>query len=110
MAAAASPPVTDVTDTISHNTGQASQKRVIYTYLIKTNRVGKADSFPARFYLWDHCGMMDVPSYREDNKKKLREYEEAGIVPWDNLIVTYDTVEGGLRGDLVEAMIKCWLL
>jgi hypothetical protein len=63
-----------------------------------------------RVIYWDHCGMMDVPSYREDNKKKLKEYEEAGIVPWDNLIVTYDTVEGGLRGDLVEAMIKCWLL
>jgi len=40
----------------------------------------------------------------------LQEYEEAGIVPWDNLIITYDTIEGGLRGDLIEAMIKCWLL
>ena len=59
---------------------------------------------------WEHCGMMDDPSYNEDNKQKLQEYEEAGIVPWDNLIVTYDTVEGGLRGDLVEALIKCWLL
>ena len=59
---------------------------------------------------WEHCGMMDDPGYRARNKKKLKEYEEAGIVPWDNLIVTYDTIEGGLRGDLVEAMIKCWLL
>lgn len=59
---------------------------------------------------WEHCGMMDDPIYKARNKKKLKEYEEAGIVPWDNLIVTYDTIEGGLRGDLVEAMIKCWLL
>ena len=59
---------------------------------------------------WEHCGMMDDPAYLARNKKKLREYEEAGIVPWDNLIITYDTIEGGLRGDLVEAMIKCWLL
>lgn len=59
---------------------------------------------------WEHCGMMDVPSYRYNNEKRLRDYEKAGIVPWDNLIVTYDTVEGGLRGDLIEAMIKCWLL
>ncbi len=59
---------------------------------------------------WEHCGMMDIPEYRRRNERKLKEYEEAGIVPWDNLIVTYDTVEGGLRGDLIEAMIKCWLL
>lgn len=59
---------------------------------------------------WEHCGMMDDPIYKARNKKKLKEYEEAGIVPWDNLIITYDTIEGGLRGDLVEAMIKCWLL
>lgn len=59
---------------------------------------------------WEHCGMMDDPYYKARNMKKLREYEKEGIVPWDNLIVTYDTIEGGLRGDLVEAMIKCWLL
>ena len=59
---------------------------------------------------WEHCGMMDDPYYKKRNTKRLKEYEEAGIVPWDNLIVTYDTLEGGLRGDLVEAMIKCWLL
>lgn len=59
---------------------------------------------------WEHCGMMDDPGYYKRNKRKLQEYEEAGIVPWDNLIITYDTIEGGLRGDLIEAMIKCWLL
>ena len=59
---------------------------------------------------WEHCGMMDIPDYRKRNTKRLKDYKEFGIVPWDNLIVTYDTVEGGLRGDLIEAMIKCWLL
>ena len=64
----------------------------------------------SRTIYWEHCGMMDLPEYRKSNIEKLKEYEKAGIVPWDNLIVTYDTVQGGLRGDLVEAMIKCWLL
>jgi hypothetical protein len=59
---------------------------------------------------WEHCGMMDIPSYRRNNEIKLRDYDKVGIVPWDNLIVTYDTIKGGLRGDLIEAMIKCWLL
>ena len=63
-----------------------------------------------RVIYWEHCGMMDDPEYKEGNEIRLKEYEEFGIVPWDNLIVTYDTVEGGLRGDLIDAMIKCWLL
>ena len=58
---------------------------------------------------WEHFGMMDIPSYREEYKEKLREYEEAGIVPWDNLIMTFDTVKGGMRADIIEAMIICWL-
>ena len=63
-----------------------------------------------RIIYWEHCGMMDDPGYRKRNTQRLKDYEQAGIVPWDNLIVTYDTIEGGLRGDLIEAMIKCWLL
>lgn len=63
-----------------------------------------------RIIYWEHLGMMDDMEYRIDNKRKLEEYEKAGIVPWDNLIVTYDTIDGGLRADLVEAMIQSWLL
>jgi len=59
---------------------------------------------------WEHFGMMDVPSYLADSKQKLKEYEAVGIVPWDNLLVTYDTLEGGLRAELIEAAIKGWLL
>jgi len=63
-----------------------------------------------RIIYWEHLGMMDDMEYRRGNKRKLEEYEKAGIVPWDNLIVTYDTIDGGLRADLVEAMIQSWLL
>ena len=59
---------------------------------------------------WEHMGMMDELEYRIDSKRKLEEYEAAGIVPWDNLIITYDTKKGGLRADLIEAMIQGWLL
>ena len=59
---------------------------------------------------WEHFGMMDDPEYRIDSHRKIEEYEAAGIVPWDNLIITYDTVKGGLRADLIEAMIHCWIL
>ena len=63
-----------------------------------------------RIIYWEHCGMMDDPGYRKGNEQRLKDYEEAGIVPWDNLIVTYDTIEGGMRADIIDAMIKCWLL
>ena len=59
---------------------------------------------------WEHFGMMDDPEYRIDSHRKIEEYEAAGIVPWDNLIITYDTAKGGLRADLIEAMIQCWIL
>ncbi|MBQ6623924.1 MAG: hypothetical protein IJH57_04820 [Mogibacterium sp.] len=59
---------------------------------------------------WEHLGMMDDLEYRIDNKRKFEEYEAVGIVPWDNLIVTYDSEKGGLRAELIEAMIKAWLL
>lgn len=59
---------------------------------------------------WEHMGMMYDLESRIDNKRKLEEYEDAGIVPWDNLILTYDTPNGGLRADLIEASIYGWLL
>ena len=59
---------------------------------------------------WEHMGMMDDLEYRIDNKRKLEEYENFDIVPWDNLILTYDTVSGGLHANLIEAMIQSWLL
>ena len=54
--------------------------------------------------------MMEDMEYRIDNKRKIEEYEEFGIVPWDNLILTYDTIDGGLRADYIEAIIKGILL
>ena len=59
---------------------------------------------------WEHFGMMGDPAYRARNKVKLQDYEDAGIVPWDNLIITYDMDGGDMRADIIEANIKCWLL
>ena len=67
-------------------------------------------AYDERIIYWEHFAMMDLDDYKNGYEKKMWAYEKAGIVPWDNLIVTFDTLDGGLRGDLVEAMIKCWLL
>jgi len=59
---------------------------------------------------WEHCGLMNKPSYRSYNKWKLSMYERMGIVPWKNLIVTYDTEDGGLSSAVIEAEIRNKLL
>ena len=59
---------------------------------------------------WEHFGMMDDREYFIDYKRKMEEYEEHGIVPWDNLIATYSYTKGGLDGRMIESMIRGWLL
>lgn len=40
---------------------------------------------------WEHLGKIDDLAYRRDNFKKISWYIEHGIVPQDNLILTYET-------------------
>lgn len=59
---------------------------------------------------WEHAGIMEDPEYRRKHDRKMAIYEEYGIVPWDNLIVTYDDANGGIDVRLVDALIRGWLL
>ena len=59
---------------------------------------------------WEHLGKIGDSDYRSGNELKFIEYENSGIVPWDNLIVTYDTSDGGIDAKLIDAMIQGWLL
>ena len=59
---------------------------------------------------WEHAGMMGDIEYMHKFQEKLSVYYEFGIVPWKNLILTYDNADGGLDVRLVDAMIKGWLL
>ena len=54
--------------------------------------------------------MMGDIEYMHKFQEKLSVYYEFGIVPWKNLILTYDNADGGLDVRLVDAMIKGWLL
>lgn len=51
-------------------------------FTIKRPRDGK-------IIYWEHCGKPYDEGYMRHHKWKLEMYEKAGIVPWDNLIVTY---------------------
>lgn len=41
-------------------------------------------------FYWEYCGMMDNIQYVGQHKWKMNVYQENGILPWENLIVTYD--------------------
>ena len=59
---------------------------------------------------WEHCGMTADEGYVSYNRWKLSQYEKIGIVPWDNLIVTYDTEDGILNMPHIESEIVNKLL
>lgn len=55
---------------------------------------------------WEHCGMPNNPAYMASHKDKLSKYEAAGIVPWKNLIITYDEPDGTLNIGIIESEIQ----
>ena len=59
---------------------------------------------------WEHCGLMGDADYRERQRQKFRLYERADIVPWKNLIVTYDGEDGGINIAVIESEIRNKLL
>lgn len=72
-------------------------------FMIKRPRDGK-------IFYWEHFGDVNDEDYMKRNEIKLEVYERYGIVPWDNLIITYDTIDGGVNTPLIEAMIHAWLI
>ena len=54
---------------------------------------------------WEHCGKMNDQGYLRRHKWKMAMYESAGIVPWKNLILTYDDVDGTIDTRIIDAEI-----
>lgn len=82
---------------------QIGKHKLVPDFMPKNKRTGK-------LYYWEHCGLVNNPSYMEHHRWKLGVYEKAGIAPWDNLIVTYDGADGNLNLAIVESEIKNKLL
>ncbi|MBQ6495696.1 MAG: hypothetical protein IJI74_00845 [Firmicutes bacterium] len=55
---------------------------------------------------WEHAGMMDDPKYVRNHTLKMSKYQYAGIVPWKNLIVTYDKDDGGIDMEEINFYIR----
>ena len=57
-----------------------------------------------KFY-WEHAGMMDQAVYQNRHKRKMEAFEGVGIVPWKNLIVTYD-IDGVINIPMIKSIIE----
>lgn len=77
--------------------------RIVPDFMPRNKRTGQ------QFY-WEHCGMPGNEKYMKRHKWKMNLYESVGIVPWKNLIVTYDGEDGTLNLAEIESVIKNKLL
>ena len=82
---------------------QVPDLRYVPDFTIRRSHDGKT-------IYWEHLGMVSDRDYLHHNRKKFDDYEEYGIVPWRNLIVTYGTEDGGINMKIVDALIQSWLL
>ena len=82
-----------------------------YEQVIRINGIVLVPDFTiklpdGRIFYWEHCGLMSSKEYREHQKWKMEIYEKGDIVPWKNLIVTYDDEEGNINVGIIESEIK----
>ena len=59
---------------------------------------------------WEHEGLMSDPAYAERQYKKNKLYASVGIVPWDNLIITFDDAFGNIDMRIIGSEIANKLL
>ena len=56
-------------------------------------------------FYWEHAGMMDDRRYVESYYRKMNAFNGIGIVPWKNLIISYD-IDGVINVPLVKSIIE----
>ncbi|WP_051205437.1 hypothetical protein [Butyrivibrio sp. FC2001] len=58
-----------------------------------------------KLYIWEHFGLADQAKYQNAMCNKIRSYINAGYVPGDNLILTYETADCPLDISYVQGII-----
>lgn len=58
-----------------------------------------------KMFYWEHAGMMDDPNYVSRHRRKMRSFESIDIVPWKNLIITYD-IDGSINIPMIKSIIE----
>ena len=60
-------------------------------------------------YFWEHLGMMDDPEYAERAIQRIQMYEENGIFPGTELILTYETSRKPMGTRQIERVVRHYL-
>ncbi len=58
-----------------------------------------------RTYLWEHLGRIDDPEYLTANAERLIDYQHAGIVPGEKLILTFETKNSPMMPETIDEVI-----
>ncbi len=102
-----------------------SKSEVIIVNMLESNkipfryeaelRLGKDFYYPdftilcpksGKIIFWEHFGMMNDINYRQKVDKKLKVYFENDILPFKNLITTYDKPDGTLDIKVIQNLIE----
>lgn len=61
-------------------------------------------------YLWEHAGLIEDPTYEKNLQGKIRDYMDAGYMPGQNLIITYETESAPFGMDDARKTIEFYFL
>lgn len=78
---------------------QLDNCRVIPDFTILSPRDGKE-------YIWEHFGMMNNPEYCAHNIGKIKTYIKNGYIPFERLITTYESNDGGIDEVWIDKIIE----
>lgn len=62
-----------------------------------------------KLFYWEHFGMMSDSRYYEKAIKKLETYIKYGLMPWDQLITTFESNEENFDAQHIDKIIKLLL-
>ena len=54
---------------------------------------------------WEHFGLMSEPEYRNSMENKIETYANYGIIPWNNLIMTFDSEDGSINMQRIHQIL-----
>lgn len=63
-----------------------------------------------RTLYWEHFGMIEDEDYILNAERKLLTYIKNGIVPWNQLITTYETEKAPIDARDIQSIIKAFIL
>ncbi len=61
-------------------------------------------------FYWEHFGKMDDPIYSSNMTQRISDYSKIGIIPGENLILTFETARTHLETKVIESLIKSFLM